>query len=67
MDAARLVERILELGLDTDLCRWVQSFLADRKIQLVIDQQQCQVQSIESGVPQGSPVSPILFTIYLGV
>jgi retron-type reverse transcriptase len=24
------------------------------------------VQSIESGVPQGSPVSPILFTFYLG-
>jgi hypothetical protein len=45
--------------------RWVQSFLADRQLQLVIDGHTCPAQSIQSGVPQGSPVSPILFAIYL--
>lgn len=40
-------------------------FLADRKVQLTIDNTQCPTQPISSGVPQGSPVSPILFAIYL--
>jgi hypothetical protein len=35
VDTTRLVKRILELGLDIDLCCWVQSFLADRRIQLI--------------------------------
>ena len=61
----RLVIRMTELGLDGDLIRWVQSFLTDRHVQLNIDNTQCPVHSVNSGVPQGSPVSPILFLIYL--
>ncbi|ODM14623.1 hypothetical protein SI65_09968 [Aspergillus cristatus] len=51
--------------LDGDLIRWVQSFLTDRWVQLQIDNTQCPAHPINSGVPQGSPVSPILFIIYL--
>ncbi|KAJ5453717.1 uncharacterized protein N7458_004673 [Penicillium daleae] len=61
----RLVIRMLELGFDGDLIRWVQSFLSDRLVQLVIDNTQCAAHTINSDVPQGSPVSPILFLIYL--
>ena len=61
----RLVSRMGELGLDGDLICWTQSFLTDRKVQLTIDNTQCPTQPINSGVPQGSPVSPILFAIYL--
>ena len=62
---SQLVSRMRELGLDGDFIRWTQPFLANRKVQLVIDNTQCPIQSINSGVPQGSPVSPILFAIYL--
>ena len=54
-----------ELGIDRDLMRWVQSFLTDRKVLLVIDGHQGQEHSINSGFPQGSPVSPILFIIHV--
>jgi ribonuclease HI len=64
-DPARLVKRMGELGIDRDLMRWVQSFLTDRKVLLVIDGHQGQEHSINSGVPQGSPVSPILFIIHI--
>jgi hypothetical protein len=59
VDPAKLVSRMRELGVDGDLTRWVRSFVADRKVQLVIDGSQCPEHSISSGVPQGSPGSPI--------
>ncbi|KAL1978972.1 hypothetical protein VTN96DRAFT_7858 [Rasamsonia emersonii] len=65
VDPAKLVRRMGELGIDGDLICWVRSFLADRRVQLVIDGHQCPEHPISSGVPQGSPVSPILFVIYL--
>ncbi|ODM14581.1 hypothetical protein SI65_09926 [Aspergillus cristatus] len=44
---------------------FLDSFLTDRWVQLQIDNTQCPAHPINSGVPQGSPVSPILFIIYL--
>ena len=53
----RLIERMMELGVDGDLIRWTQSFLTDRTVQLVIDGHDNRERSIESGIPKGSPVS----------
>ena len=61
----KLVERIIELGIDGDLIRWTQSFLTDRKVQLVIDGHTNKERDIETEIPQGSPVSPILFLVYI--
>ena len=65
VDPARLVKRMGEIGIDGDLIYWVTSFLMDRQVQLVIDGHQGLEQPIHSGLPQGSPVSPILFIIYV--
>ncbi|ODM18159.1 hypothetical protein SI65_06030 [Aspergillus cristatus] len=65
VNPSRLIARLIEFNLDGDLIRWVQSFLTDRWVQLQIDNTQCPAHPINSGVPQGSPVSPILFIIYL--
>ena len=61
----QLISRMVELDIDGDLIRWTRSFLTDRKIQLIIDGHANQEERIETGIPQGSPVSPILFLIYL--
>lgn len=52
-------------GVDGNIISWVQSFLTDRRVQLVIDGHTGNNRPIQTGVPQGSPVSPILFAIYL--
>ena len=61
----RLLQRMTELGIPQFLIKWTESFLTDRQAQLVIDGFTCSLKDTNSGVPQGSPVSPILFIIYL--
>lgn len=60
-----LLHRLVDMGADGNLIAWVESFLTDRRLRLVIDGHEGDEVEIESGVPQGSPVSPILFAIYL--
>ncbi|EED11676.1 reverse transcriptase, putative [Talaromyces stipitatus ATCC 10500] len=62
---ARLIEVLREAGVDGDLIRWVVSFLSDRQVTLVIDGHIGKEALISSGLPQGSPVSPILFVLYV--
>src|SRR5690606_6507097 len=44
---------------------WVEHFMTKRSIQLAFDGQQKELVSVETGIPQGSPVLPVLFLIYL--
>lgn len=61
----QLLTRIIELGFDGDFVTWIGSFLIDRKIQLVINGHDNKKKKIETKIPQGSPVSPIFFLIYI--
>ncbi len=61
----QLLTRMIELRIDEDLVTWTSSFLTNRKIQLVIDGHENKVREIETGISQGSLVSPILFLIYI--
>ncbi len=61
----QLLIQMIELGIDGDLVTWTGSFLTNRKVQLVIDRHDNKKRDIETGIPQGSPVSPILFLIYI--
>ena len=44
---------------------WIKSFLSDRKCALVFQGSPREMLPISVGTPQGSPVSPLLFVIYV--
>lgn len=62
---AEMAKRMVELGVDNDLIGWTQCFLTNRWVKLVIDGYANFKHKMEAGIPQGSPVSPILFLIYI--
>jgi hypothetical protein len=62
---AHLEKRMETLGLEPDLIRWTDSFISDRQIKLVLDGETGDVSPVDTGIPQGSPVAPILFVTYL--
>ena len=53
------------LGIEPDLIRWTSSFMSDRQVKLVLDGKTGNANPVDTGIPQGSPVAPILFTTYL--
>ena len=61
----RLLQIMISLLLPTSLILWVSSFLDDRVLRLAFDNSIEAFRSILTGIPQGSPISPILFLIYI--
>jgi len=60
----RLVNLIKVRQMDGNLIQWTESFLSERTVEMVIERNAMKRHPVEAGVPQGSPVSPILFAIY---
>jgi len=60
----RLIHAVKAKKIDGDLIRWTKSFLSERTVEMVIEGNVLQSHPVEAGVPQGSPVSPILFAIH---
>jgi len=60
-----LVRRMETLGIEPDLVRWVQSFMSGRQVKLVLDGITGKANSVDTGIPQGSPAAPVLFVTYL--
>jgi len=61
----RLVHRLREQGWPDNLVRWVQSFATDRSVKIRLDGTTGPETLIHCGLPQGSPISPILFMLYI--
>jgi exonuclease III len=60
----RLLQVVRQRGAPLWLLRWLSSFLSDRTTSLLFDGKESEPFSITRGVPQGSPLSPILFLFY---
>ena len=60
----KLLATMQKLQLPPSLISWVDSFLSERIIRLMFDGKVQDETHVDIGIPQGSPVSPILFLIY---
>lgn len=53
----------LSAFVDPPICKWIQSFLSNRSIQGVLNG--TERLNINTGIPQGTVVYPVLFFIYI--
>jgi hypothetical protein len=61
---ARLIALVENMGFHPTLARWTVSFLANRKVHLHFNNITSDQQEQPVGVPQGSPLSPVLSIAY---
>ncbi|KAI2855330.1 hypothetical protein CBS13152_11454 [Aspergillus niger] len=61
----RLLQRMKARGIPEDLLRWVEAFCSERTATIQINGQLSETHSLpQAGLPQGSPLSPILFLFF---
>ena len=61
----RLLHRMAQQGWPQRTILFVDSFLTDRRVQVRLGQVTTPSYPVACGTPQGSPLSPILYTLYL--
>ena len=61
----RLLKRMTEQGWPLSLLQLVNSFLTNRKVRVRLEKSTTPYYDVECGTPQGSPLSPVLYMLYL--
>jgi ribonuclease HI len=60
----RLLHNLRKRRINQTLIRWIDSFLSDRTSTLKLQEYTAPLAPIQTGIPQGSPLSPILYLFY---
>ena len=64
VDHDYLLEDLKTVGFDEDALRWYESYLRDREVTVIIRKSRSVTKKLTKGVPQGSVLGPMLFSIY---
>ena len=62
---SKLLWKLHQYGIRGKVLSWIQAFLGNRSQQVVIDGEESDSIPVNSGVPQGSVLGPILFLAYI--
>ena len=61
----RLLHKLEGYGIRGELSRWLSSFLTQRRMKVIVEGQHSQDVPVDSGVPQGTVLGPLLFLCHI--
>ena len=61
----RLILKLSHMGINTQMITWITAFLKDRRQRVVVGGEHSDWVGVESGVPQGTVLGPLLFLAYI--
>ena len=61
----RLLRKLEHCGIDGNILKWVTSFLCGRTQSVLVEGVRSREDSVDSGVPQGTVMGPLLFLIHI--
>ena len=65
VDIGILCHKLRELGIHGNLAIWIFNFLTNRKQAVIANGAKSSVSTVDSGVPQGTVLGPLLFLIMI--
>ena len=61
----RLLQKLEAYGIRGNLHKWLSSFLKDKQINVVVEGEHSESAYVESGVPQGTVLGPLMFLCHI--